>query len=82
MGRVLRRSAAATPGVVELIDTYAVAATVTAYAVADVQPYSGVSDVPANTSGGRHAAEPRHRAVGHTASAEGWTTTTGWAAWA
>jgi hypothetical protein len=44
-------SAAATPGIVELIDTGTVFATVsTAYAVADVQPY-GDPNAPANTSG-------------------------------
>ena len=70
-------SAAATPGVVELIDTYAVAATVTAYAVADVQPYSGVSDVPANTTGSSGTPLNLGTALsGYTATAEGTTTAT------
>lgn len=43
-------SAAATPGVVELIDTGAVAATVTAFAAADVMPYKD-PNAPANTAG-------------------------------
>lgn len=43
--------AAATPGIVELLDTGTVFATVsTAYAVADVQPYND-PNAPANTSG-------------------------------
>lgn len=42
-------SAAATPGVCELIETN-VAATVTAYAAADIQPYSD-PNAPANTAG-------------------------------
>lgn len=44
-------SAAATPGIMELIDTGTVAAVITnAYAVADIQPY-GDPNAPANTSG-------------------------------
>ncbi len=43
-------STAATPGVVELVDTGTVYGTVTAYAVADVQPY-GDPNALANTSG-------------------------------
>ena len=43
-------SAAATPGYCELIHTGTVAGTVTAYAVADVMPYSD-PNAPANTSG-------------------------------
>lgn len=45
-------SAAATPGVVELVETGTVPATSlsTAYAVADIQPY-GDGNAPANTSG-------------------------------
>jgi hypothetical protein len=42
-------SAAATPGTCELIETGAIAATVTAYAAADVMPFDGYA--PANTSG-------------------------------
>lgn len=43
-------SAAATPGYCELIDTGSVAATVTAFVAADVQPYND-PNAPANTSG-------------------------------
>lgn len=44
-------SAAAQPGIVELIETGAIAATVTtAFAAADVQPY-GNANAPANTAG-------------------------------
>lgn len=42
-------SAAATPGVCELIETGAIAATVTAYGVNDVMPFDGTA--PANTAG-------------------------------
>lgn len=43
-------SAAATPGICELIHTGTVAATVTAYATADVMPFSD-PNAPVNTSG-------------------------------
>jgi hypothetical protein len=43
-------TAAATPGIVELVTTGSIASTVTAFAVADVQPY-GDPNAPANTSG-------------------------------
>lgn len=43
-------SAAATPGMVELIDTGTVAATVTASAAADIMPYND-PNAPANTAG-------------------------------
>lgn len=43
-------SVAATPGTVELIDTGLVAATVTAFAAADVMPYND-PNAPANTAG-------------------------------
>ena len=56
-------SAAATPGICELIDTAAVGATVTAYAQADVMPFFD-PNAPVNTSGtSGHAAEPGHRRV-------------------
>jgi hypothetical protein len=42
-------TAAATPGTCELIETGAVAATVTAYGAADVMPFDGYA--PANTAG-------------------------------
>ena len=68
-------SAAATPGICELIDTYAVAATVTAYAAADVQPYSGLSDVPANTTGSSGTPLNLGTALsGYTSTSEGATT--------
>jgi hypothetical protein len=67
--------AAATPGVVELLDTYTVAATVTAYATADVQPYHD-PNAPANTSGS--SGTPLNLGTslsGYTSTAEGTTTT-------
>jgi hypothetical protein len=70
-------SAAATPGVCELIDTYAVAATVTAYAVADVAPYGGLSDVPVNTTGSSGTPLNLGTALsGYTSTSEGSITTT------
>lgn len=44
-------SAAAAPGYCELIDTVAIAATVTAFAAADVTQYSDPGSTAANTSG-------------------------------
>jgi hypothetical protein len=69
-------TAAATPGVVELVDTGTVAATVTAFATGDVQTY-GDPNAPANTSG--TSGVPLNlgtAASGYTASAEGSTTVT------
>ena len=69
-------SAAATPGICELIDTGTVFATVTAYATADVMPY-GNPYAPANTSG--TSGTPLNlgtSASGYTASAEGTITAT------
>ena len=62
-------SAAATPGVCELIDTTAINATVTAYAAADVTAFSGA----ANRVGSLLTLGTA--ASGYTASAEGTTTT-------
>jgi hypothetical protein len=61
-------SAAATPIQCELIDTYAVAATVTAHVAAGVQPFDGVSDSPVST------VTLGTSATGYTASAEGTVT--------
>lgn len=69
-------SAAATPGTVELIDTGTVFATVTAYATADVMPYSNPW-APANTSG--TSGVPLNlgtSASGYTATVEGAITAT------
>jgi hypothetical protein len=67
-------SAAATPGVVELIDTGTVAATVTAYAVADVQPHDD-PNAPANTSGTSGVPLNLGTALsGYTSTSEGTTT--------
>lgn len=69
-------SSPATPGYVELIDTFAVAATVTAYAVADVQPFFD-PNAPANTAGA--SGTPLNLSTstsGYTSTAEGSTTTT------
>ena len=69
-------SAAATPGVVELVDTGTIYATVTAFATADVMTY-GDPNAPANTSG--TSGTPLNlgtSASGYTSSAEGSITTT------
>jgi hypothetical protein len=69
-------SAAATPGICELIDTSTVYATVTAYAVADVMPHNN-PDAPANTSG--TSGTPLNlgtSASGYTSTAEGSITAT------
>lgn len=63
-------SAAATPIQCELIDTFSIAATVTAHVAAGVQPFDGVSDSPASTVTLGTAA------TGYTASAEGTITQT------
>ena len=64
-------SAAATPGKVELIETGSIAATVTAFAAADVYVYSNPSD-PANTAGSGGSPLNLGTALsGYTASAEG-----------
>jgi hypothetical protein len=69
-------TAANTPGVVELIDTGTVAATVTAYATADVMTYGSASSA-ANTSGSSGTPLNLGTALsGYTASAEGSTTAT------
>lgn len=69
-------SAAATPGVCELIDTGTVFATVTAFAPADVQPY-GDANAPANTAGSTGTPLKLGTALsGYTSSAEGSTTAT------
>jgi hypothetical protein len=68
-------AAAATPGVCELIETN-VAATVTAYAVADIQPYTD-PNAPPNTSGTSGIPLGLGTAnSGYTASAEGSVTAT------
>jgi hypothetical protein len=68
-------SAAATPGYCELIDTYSVAATVTAYAAADVFPFSDPLSTPANTAGSSGTPLNLGTALsGYTASAEGTVT--------
>lgn len=69
-------SAAATPGICELIDTGTVFATVTAYAVADVYPFNNPF-APANTSG--TSGTPLNlgtSASGYTSTAEGSITAT------
>lgn len=69
-------SAAATPGICELIDTAAVGATVTAYAQADVMPFFD-PNAPVNTSG--TSGTPLNlgtAASGYTSSAEGTITAT------
>lgn len=67
-------SAAATPGECELITTGTVAATVTAYAVADVYPYFD-PNAPANTTGSTGTPLNLGTALsGYTASAEGTVT--------
>lgn len=69
-------SALATPGVVELIDTGAIFATVTASVAADVQPY-GDPNAPVNTAG--TSGTPLNlgtAATGYTATAEGTITAT------
>jgi hypothetical protein len=64
-------SAAATPGQVELLSTGAVAATVTAYAVADVMKY-GDPNAPTQTAGTTGVPLNLGTALsGYTASAEG-----------
>lgn len=69
-------TAAATPVECELIDTQAIAATVTAYAVADVFPYSNPND-PANTAGSTGTPLNLGTALsGYTATVEGTTTAT------
>jgi hypothetical protein len=66
----------ATAGVVELIDTGTVAATVTAYATADVQPHND-PNAPANTSGTSGVPLNLGTALsGYTSTAEGSTTAT------
>jgi hypothetical protein len=75
-GISLDGSSAATPGQVELIDTGTVFATVTAFAVADVQP-SNDPNAPANTSGSSGTPLGLGTALsGYTASAEGSVTAT------
>lgn len=69
-------SSAATPGVVELLETGTVAATVTAYATGDVQPFND-PNAPANTSG--TSGTPLNLGTthsGYSASGEGTITTT------
>jgi hypothetical protein len=69
-------SAPATPGVVELIHTGIVAATVTAYAVADVMPFFD-PNAPANTAGTSGTPLNLGTALsGYTSTAEGSTTAT------
>lgn len=69
-------SAAATPGVCELIETGSVAATVTAYAAADVFPYQD-PNAPANTAGSTGTPLNLGTALsGYTATAEGTITAT------
>jgi hypothetical protein len=68
--------APATPGIVELIHTGTVAATVTAYATADVQPYFD-PNAPVNTSG--TSGTPLNLGTaysGYTSTAEGSITAT------
>jgi hypothetical protein len=70
-------SSAATPGVCELIDTGTVFATVTAYAVADVQLYGDPNTALANTSG--TSGVPLNlgtSASGYTSTSEGSVTAT------
>ena len=62
-------SAAATPGVCELIDTTAIAATVTAYVAADITAVSGAANRLATTIGLTTTTS------GYTATIEGTTTT-------
>lgn len=61
---------AATPIQVELIDTYSIAATVTAHVAAGVQPFDAFSDTPAST------VTLGTSATGYNASAEGSITQT------
>jgi hypothetical protein len=69
-------SAAATPGTCELIHTGTIAATVTAYAAADVFPYFD-PNAPANSAGSTGIPLNLGTALsGYTASAEGSITTT------
>lgn len=69
-------SAAATPGVCELIETGSIAATVTAYAQADVFPYFEPS-APAQSSGSTGSPLNLGTALsGYTATAEGTITAT------
>jgi hypothetical protein len=69
-------SAAATPGECELIETGSIAATVTAYATADVFPYTD-PNAPANTSGSSGTPLNLGTALsGYTATAEGTVTAT------
>lgn len=69
-------AAPATPGVVELVHTGTVAATVTAFATADVEPFFDPS-APANTSGTSGTPLNLGTALsGYTASAEGTITAT------
>jgi hypothetical protein len=64
-------TSAATPGVVELVDTAAINATVTALAAADVAPWNN-ANAPANTAGtGGTPLNLGTAASGYTASAEG-----------
>jgi hypothetical protein len=63
-------SAAATPIQCELVDTYLIAATVTAFVANDVQPYLRVSDV------GSSSITLGTSASGYTATAEGTITQT------
>ena len=75
-GISLDGSAAATPGICELIDTSTVGATVTAYATADVMPFFD-PNAPANTSG--TSGTPLNLGTaqsGYTSSAEGSITAT------
>lgn len=68
---------AATPGTVELIDTGTVFATVTAYAVADVQLYGDPNTANANTAGSSGTPLKLGTALsGYTATAEGTITAT------
>jgi hypothetical protein len=69
-------SSTATPGYCELIDTQSIAATVTAFAVADVFPYFD-PNAPANGSGSTGSPLNLGTALsGYTATAEGTITTT------
>lgn len=70
-------SAAATPGICELIETGTVFATVTAYAVADIQLYGDPNTANANTSGTSGMPFRLGSALsGYTATAEGSITAT------
>jgi len=69
-------SAAATPGTCELIETGSIAATVTAYAVADVFPYQD-PNAPPNTSGSSGTPLNLGTALsGYTSTSEGTITAT------